>query len=216
MRVFRALLVVFVLAVVAQAATITYSDSVGAAQTPLIFTFQLPQFDPSLGALTGVQITFTGAWEGVWATVTNNGTTPATYRVQDTVVSDLTGATIQQLIMTQVLFQNPAWPGLTSLAAGAVHRYPASGSYSGSMSADPTITAPLSAFVGTGFLTFDLVGDNWGSYTGSSQTQYQQAALVAGDLQITYQYGVPEPATLALVGGSLLGIGLLRRRLVRS
>jgi hypothetical protein len=76
---------------------------------------------------------------------------------------------------------------------------------------DPVLTFTLNSSIGSvnegGAFTYQTNGENEnGGYTMIDQ----------GQGQLSVPNGVPEPASLSLMGGSLLALSLLSRRLVRA
>lgn len=211
------------LALLGNAATISYTDYVpGPTATgfsPLNFggQFILPQFNPILGTLTGVQITYLSEWTNVTGTHTNNGAGIGSARLRATFDSFLTGATINNLFEQPVIYDT----GTQIINPGgsiSVPGQPLSGS---SPTYNVSIAAALASFVGTGDLTFDLLAFFTVSNTFSGTFSGGQDAEGRGQLTITYTYDeapnseIPEPATMGLMGGGLLLLGLasrLRRR----
>jgi hypothetical protein len=76
------------------------------------------------------------------------------------------------------------------------------------------LTTGLGAFTGTSSLTYSLSAQNrvLGDFIGD--TTYSQAAWALGELQITYDYISPEPATMAFAGIGLLLLGFVGRRFI--
>lgn len=115
------LLAALILVAGASAATISYTDYVpgpsGNDFGTLNFTgqFVLPQFDSSLGTLTGVTISYVSAWQGVSSSYTNNGDEAGEARLVGEFRSRVTNALlINQLQTIPVLYDT----GLQQVAAG--------------------------------------------------------------------------------------------------
>ncbi|MCU0226972.1 MAG: choice-of-anchor E domain-containing protein [Bryobacterales bacterium] len=213
------MLAALVLVVGASAATISFTDYVPGPGTgdftTLNFTgqFQVSQFDPSQGILTGVTITYTSAWQNVTSNYTNNGAEEGEARLRGEFRSRLTSVgLINQLTTIPVLYDT----GLQTVAAGGNLSAGAASGSNGPTNA--TIIAALSAFIGTGDLTFNLIADFLVSNTFVGSFNGIQSAQGRGQLTITYDFEerngdpIPEPATILLVGSVLLGLGFLRRR----
>ncbi len=213
------MLAALVLVVGASAATISFTDYVpgpGSGDfTTLNFSgvFTLPQFDASLGTLTGVTITYTSAWQNVTSSYTNNGAEEGEARLSGEFRSRVTNALlINQLTTIPVLYDT----GLQTVAAdGIISASALSGSNSPT---NATIVAALSAFIGGGNLNFNLLADFLVNNTFVGSFNGNQSAQGRGELTIAYEYDtnngdpVPEPSTILLLGSVLLGLGFLRRR----
>ncbi len=164
-------------------------------------------FNPALGTLISVEVIPVGSSSGQ-LTVTNDNTTGPSetfgYKV-DTALSIIGGGITLAL--------DPFFGGRLSLApqqtvtTGLVH---------GKTVTDPvTFTSGLSAFE-SGPIVFDISGSGIVATKGGTNLTINATSSVRGSLDIIYNYAsTPEPATAAMVGGALLGIGLLGRKLRR-
>jgi hypothetical protein len=201
----------------AQAATVSYSDSVATTTTNWSDTILLPLFDASLGTLDSVELTLTGSVSGLAAGESLDGG-------PSTIVLDLKAFITASVASNPSLSVdvNPIANGTFSATAydGAIDFGGTSGvTYADldATDADSSVfTSGLAAFIGSGTFTMvlDALGQSTGSGPGNLVTQFNTNASAIGG--VTYNYtppaAVPLPAGLPLLLAGLGGLALLRRR----
>jgi hypothetical protein len=211
----------------------TRMDSIICQETPAIeptainwgpTSLNIQQFDPTLGTLNYVEII---AWANgaVTENVSNHSTTTAESFTNGTASISLafsgTGFTTITL--------NPSASGLSGgpIAPGDVLNGTPQ-----SISADTTagggtfifnIGSLLAPFIGTGTIgnLQATGGPSAAGGLGGPDLFYNANGTVGGTLAVLYDYspaptGTPEPATMALMGGALVGIGMLGKRLKKG
>ncbi len=203
---------VFAVAAPARSESITYSDLASLQATGWSQDLLLPQFDPALGVLQTAVLTLSGHIEGTSA-FESMDTQSATVNLLFAADLTVSGPTLSALLVAspQVLLQ--AFPdpfdGTIDFGGGSGRSY-------ADLSADDVVTmnlldsfTSLAQYTGTGSVLFAVqsAGDSHGSGSGNLLLNFQQnsSALV----EVTYGFGVPEPATLALLG---IGLSLVARR----
>jgi len=201
---------------VARADTIeTFTHTTATTTVPFTDTFLLPGFDTSLGTLDDITITLdaTGTAE---VDVMNGTASPLSF----------TGATAK--IPVSLTGPGPTSTSVT-LSAG-----PTSGTAAPGFNAFPgllasatnsvmVIPADFSLFEGLGLIVSVNVNAGSGTYSGISEPGlfFGGSSTAGAVTTIAYSFlpastSVPEPATVSLFGGALLGIGYLLKKAVPS
>lgn len=212
-----ALLSVLVVAGVARAAVISDSDTIALQRTNFTKTLSVSQFDPSLGTLTQVKLTFTGALLAQ-AGYEYVDVGPSYVGIIDYSISQDLGIT--QGANTFLTLSNNVVDALNVLAMlafdGVMDFAGASGytdpGVSQADAQDYILTAPgdLAPFIGLGTTDYYVAAAVASSSISAPNGMVAMTSSYAGaSLTVEYTY-IPEPATLGLL--ALGGLALIRRR----
>ena len=196
---------------VTPAATITYSASDSTAVTPDTFSFDLQQFDTSLGTLNSITIQFDVLVSGEFSVQngnpTNGGTLTGTLTSDFSLVGPGGLGTLGTLSPSTSLGSHVIAPASTYLFS--VLGTSASDSYAVSL-------ADFGLFVGGGTVNFTSAFSSFTSPVANfTPIVFLQDLFGQANVSITYDYSasdVPEPATFAIAGVGLAVIAIARRR----
>ena len=198
----------------ASATTLTWTDATPATATDWTDTFSGTKFNSALGTLNSVDVYL---WGNVTGNLkfTNNSNNSKNYS-QATLGTDLTLQLPSALFLTvQAVHSytpNILVPKLSTVTSDIFNA-------ASSTTQSYSDLATLSAFTGTGNIDLLVESMGFAGYLGSSNLTVESFSDSAASIQVTYDYtptpppiATPEPSTLMLLGGSLVGLAFWRRR----
>jgi len=196
----------------AEAATISHTDSIPLAEPDWSGSISVPKFDSSLGTLNSVTCKLTGHAEGS-AKFESLDTQPASVTMQLSAIVQLRRPDSSTLVIsipvTDTSDAVDSFDGILDFGGTSGKTY-------SNLSADLTenathsLAADLALFTGTGSITLPVTADGASTGTGAGNLVLQFAMAASADVEIIYDYSVPEPGTLGLM--SLGTLGMIRRR----
>jgi len=227
-RIALAAATVLVASTAAQAATVSYGTTpvststltTGLQTTNFTSSITLPKFNTALGTLTSVAIDFAGS---VTSTIR--------FESLDASASTVTGTAAATVTLTRpnasqlaVILPTNTRSATEAAFDGVIDFGGASGDIFSNVSG--TVTAPtatltsasdLALFSGAGSIVLPVTGTGSSTITGPGNVVSQINTQASGSAFVVYTYAaaltsIPEPASMALLGASLAGLGLLRRR----
>jgi hypothetical protein len=218
---------------ISNAATISFNALQGPTLTDFNISLTLPKFDGDLGTLTGATIRFTATDDISALTLTNTSGASQTFRYRSIADFLLSGNTADSTLTGTDLPVTNFDSGFITLGPTGSGACPA-GTPSAACNSVSYVPAPatantgdvavsvLGAYIGSlGNTTFTLTGFTSTSTTfngGGGNINSVQVTNGTAAAVVTYTYDaappsdVPEPATMALMGSSLLGLALFSRR----
>jgi hypothetical protein len=192
---------------VAWADMTTQTQTFGPASTPWTHAFTFAGFDTSLGMLTQVSDTLTEQLTGTVVFV-NNGSTPAFVfgNLLNTGSKSLPGLSISLVSISNTVFDGPLAPGAST---GPL-------ALTGTSSSSAAITSGLSSYEGSTVLgnAMDTSMNTFASSTGNATATVDGMGEITDVLVYTFTpfSSVPEPPTLTLLSGGLVGVFLAYKR----
>jgi hypothetical protein len=188
-------------------------DTFGTFVGNVAATLPMPKFQGP-GSLVQVEFYLDSHIDGS-ATLTNHNSTPEYYKVTLREYVTLRDPSNFLVAYTIPIFITPdifpvVQPGAFSVPGNSA------GTITGSDdAAAPGVTitgaAQLAQYVGPGNIDF-VVGTLGNSiFEGTTSTDFTSSISTRGSVDVIYTYAIPEPATLFLIGSSLLALGFTRK-----
>jgi hypothetical protein len=200
----------------ADAASVTYADSISLSTTDWTSSVAAPLFDPSLGTLTSVSLALTGALNGT-IFVENMDHSPST--VSETLSATLT---LKRPDLSTLVAAFPSYTATDSFTAydGVLDFGGTSGVTHGPIMAsasDTFVTPPpgsdLPLFTGVGNIVLPVTAHGTSHVAGSGNLAAGFQTAAGAFVEVTYTYDVlPEPGTLTLLSVGLMAAGWRRRK----
>jgi protocatechuate 3,4-dioxygenase beta subunit len=169
--------------------TLTRTATVSAQATDWTQTLNVAQFDPSLGTLTGIDITSAGTFVSD-IKVESLDSAPSTITATDSGTLTLTGPAVSGLvtnISTSQSFNATAYDGTLDFGGTSGHDFGPQ-SAPGSQTITLTSASDLALFLGTGNVSFTEVAHATSSASGAGNLISQITTTANAQLTIVYHY----------------------------
>jgi hypothetical protein len=200
--------------------SISYTDQLSTTPasdlSTLVGTLSVYQFDPAMGMLKSVSLTFTNQFNYSVSGQNNDGAGRSfTYILGgtagpvETVVKNTPGTTMLDDVFAGY---SHTWSPLNSGDTFS------SGQLQSILTQNSLTAANLSSFVGTGNVSFSVysVAPTLASFTGGNMS-YSTSTFTDPTVTVTYDYTTtPIPCTVWLLGSGLLGLAAYRNRFKKA
>ncbi len=196
----------------AHGAILNYSDSIPFTPTDWSSSFSIPRFDPALGTLDSITLSITSRVRGS-IRLESEDAAPAQvnsalaanvnlYRPDNSILS----AASPEVSNTDFL---SAYDGVLDFGGTSGRSYLNLNHSDTAMLVISGVDLDAALFTGLGNVLLPVTAMGQSTADGAGNLLLIFSTQAAADVNVTYSYTIPEPATLALVG---FGAWLLRRR----
>lgn len=195
----------------ARADTVSYFAAVPTTRTNFTTPLTLPGFDPTLGTLTGVQLTLTATVLGD-ASFESLDASPAAVNVN--LSSSVTATAPNALSVTTIPLANTnvtvaGYDGTLDFGGASGRTF---GDLTNTATNSNATTSGLASYIGAATIpvTVTAIGSSTASGPGNLASLFRTDANARVGVTYTYTAAVPEPTTMA--GLAVASVALLRRR----
>jgi len=213
MKVLATSLVALMMATAANAATVSYDESVGDTATDWAQVLNLPKFNPALGTLTKVTLTLFGRVDGTVRAENESPTSPSTttLTLAAKIIAEVAGATLEVVVepFDEEVVVLDAFDGILDFGGTSGRTF---ASFATDEKSESTM-ADLLPFIGLGLIDVNVSANGTSAGSGGGNLLLSFASTAQAKTTVTYTYSeIPLPAGLPLLATAVGGLALLRRR----